>query len=322
MYLKLKILKLVNQTQLQIGKNMMLKYNSRIGIWNKEGKINIGDNFSIGYHSELYVWKNKIMIGNNSSINDNCKIYGNVRIGSNCLLASNIYVSSGIHTFSYNPYLPIKIQDNIYSNDKPVIIEDDCWIGFGVVIISGVYIGEGAVIGANSVVTKDVFPYTINAGVPSKPINKRLEFLNSFQEINVLNQDQLPFFYRGCNYQQFNDMNSIFKGLEIIEEESVFLLAKSNANLIRIKGYTDLTMDVQIYYSEMKYAEVKIDPGVFDLTIRLNYCLQKCKNKFQTFPQIITQQFDIVLVQITPTDRITKENNIFWKINSIGSYVE
>jgi acetyltransferase-like isoleucine patch superfamily enzyme len=53
-----------------------------------------------------------------------------------------------------------------------VTIEDDAWIGSGAVILPGVRIGRGAVVGANSVVTEDVPPLTVVAGLPARPIRQ------------------------------------------------------------------------------------------------------------------------------------------------------
>ena len=58
---------------------------------------------------------------------------------------------------------------------RPVRIEDDVWVGYGATIMHGVRIGEGAVVAAGALVTKDVEPYTIVGGVPAKPIRKRFE---------------------------------------------------------------------------------------------------------------------------------------------------
>jgi len=63
-----------------------------------------------------------------------------------------------------------KIADYVNSKKGKIIIEKDAWIGTGAVILPDITIGEGAVVGANSVVTKDVPPYTIVGGVPAKKI--------------------------------------------------------------------------------------------------------------------------------------------------------
>jgi acetyltransferase-like isoleucine patch superfamily enzyme len=56
---------------------------------------------------------------------------------------------------------------------KVTVIEDDVWIGYNSVIMAGVIIGRGAIVAASAVVTKDILPYTINAGVPAKKIGDR-----------------------------------------------------------------------------------------------------------------------------------------------------
>lgn len=62
-----------------------------------------------------------------------------------------------------------------WDNKGDIIVGNDVWIGYEAVILSGVTIGDGAIIGARAVVTKDVEPYTIVAGVPARPIRKRFD---------------------------------------------------------------------------------------------------------------------------------------------------
>ncbi len=62
-----------------------------------------------------------------------------------------------------------------WDNKGDIVIGSDVWIGYEAVILSGVHIGDGAIIGARAVVTKDVAPYTIVGGVPAKPIRKRFD---------------------------------------------------------------------------------------------------------------------------------------------------
>lgn len=72
-----------------------------------------------------------------------------------------------------------------WDNKGDIIVGNDVWIGYEAVILSGVTIGDGAVIGARAVVTKDVPPYTIVGGVPAKPIKKRFseESIKKLQSI-------------------------------------------------------------------------------------------------------------------------------------------
>ncbi len=62
-----------------------------------------------------------------------------------------------------------------WDNHGDIVVGNDVWIGYEAVILSGVTIGDGAVIGTRAVVTKDVPPYTIVGGIPAKPIRKRFD---------------------------------------------------------------------------------------------------------------------------------------------------
>ena len=62
-----------------------------------------------------------------------------------------------------------------WDNKGDIVIGNDVWIGYEAVIMAGVHIGNGAIIAARAVVTKDVPPYTIVGGVPARPIRKRFE---------------------------------------------------------------------------------------------------------------------------------------------------
>jgi virginiamycin A acetyltransferase len=72
-----------------------------------------------------------------------------------------------------------------WDNKGDIIIGNDVWIGYEAVIMSGIHIGNGAIIGTRAIVTKDVEPYTIVAGVPAKPIKKRfnVETIEKLQSI-------------------------------------------------------------------------------------------------------------------------------------------
>ena len=78
--------------------------------------------------------------------------------------------------------LDVKDIPKAWDNKGDIVIGNDVWIGYEAVIMAGVTIGDGAVIGARAVVTKDVPPYTIVGGIPAKPIKKRF----SQENINTL----------------------------------------------------------------------------------------------------------------------------------------
>lgn len=69
--------------------------------------------------------------------------------------------------------LDVKDITKAWDNKGDIIVENDVWIGYEAVILAGVTIGDGAIIGARAVVTKDVPPYTIVGGIPAKQIRKR-----------------------------------------------------------------------------------------------------------------------------------------------------
>ena len=120
-----------------------------------------------------------VSIGAGTTIQRRCSILGSTRVGAGCIFAPGVFVSSGTHPFREIPHLPIREQERRLAADgvefdRPVWIQDDCWIGTNAVVAPGVTVGKGSVIGANSVVTRDVQPYSILAGAPARPIGTRL----------------------------------------------------------------------------------------------------------------------------------------------------
>lgn len=107
-----------------------------------------------------------ITIGNNTRINGSCiHAYHLVKIGDNCLIAANCQIFDGNgHDLSF-PNVANRI--NTIGSFKPVVIEDHVWICTNTIVCPGVTIGKGAIVSANSVVTKDVPPMTIVAGNPA-----------------------------------------------------------------------------------------------------------------------------------------------------------
>ncbi len=105
--------------------------------------------------------------------------YRDFRIGKYCSIAQNVYIYTDNHPldkFSTHPFLYCKSHgaDEEISYSHPLTIGNDVWIGQNVVILPSCHtIGNGAVIGAGAIVTKDIEPYTINVGNPAKAIRRR-----------------------------------------------------------------------------------------------------------------------------------------------------
>lgn len=111
----------------------------------------------------------RLKIGSGTIIGDNTLLDARrgLTIGENVNISSNVSIYSGAHDHR-DPYFRSTPQTN-----RPITIGNRVWLGSNVIILTGVNIGEGAVCCAGCVVTKDVEPYTVVAGVPAKKVNER-----------------------------------------------------------------------------------------------------------------------------------------------------
>ena len=94
-------------------------------------------------------------------------------LGNKIMFGPNVTIMGGDHNASQLGQYMYDVKEKLPENDLPVIIEDDVWIGTGVIILKGVTIGTGSIVGAGSVVTKSCPPYSIMVGVPAKVVKKR-----------------------------------------------------------------------------------------------------------------------------------------------------
>lgn len=144
-------------------------------------KYSIGANFHAG--RDVFMWaKHNISIGDNFYIGKYSIIECDTQIGNNVILANHVsligrydhhYQQIGVPT-----RLSSQIRDKDYNwkgLDEKIVIEDDVWIGLGAIILSGVKIGQGSIVAAGSIVTKEVDAYSIYAGNPAKKIRNRFD---------------------------------------------------------------------------------------------------------------------------------------------------
>jgi len=123
------------------------------------------------FESGIYISDSRqLKIGKHARINENAFLQGSIQIGDYVMIAPNVSIYSKTHNH-HDVKAPMVLSGE--SETKTVIIEDDVWIGINTVILPGIKIGKGSIVGANSVVTKDVAPYTIVGGVPAKLIRSR-----------------------------------------------------------------------------------------------------------------------------------------------------
>lgn len=111
-------------------------------------------------------------IGDNSGIGEGARFYGKIVMGNDVMIGTECLIYTQNHAFE-NTEISMRLQGP--QAEKPVVIGNDVWIGGRVIILPGVHIGNGAIIGAVSVVTKDVPDYAIVGGNPAKIIRTRKE---------------------------------------------------------------------------------------------------------------------------------------------------
>ncbi len=111
-----------------------------------------------------------LSIGNGSGIGAFSKVPSDVVIGENVMIGQELLIFTQNHSMSR---IDIPMREQGMTPTKPVVIGNDVWIGARVTILPGVHIGDGAVIGAGAVVTKDVPSYEIWGGNPARLLKKR-----------------------------------------------------------------------------------------------------------------------------------------------------
>nr|WP_220628090.1 acyltransferase [Confluentibacter sediminis] len=133
-------------------------------------KFNIGKNSSF-LMTCVFDCAKHLSIGENSVVNARCRIdnRGGITIGNNVSISSDVTILTADHDMD---------SPDFAGRVRSVIVEDYVWVGTAAMIMPGVSIGKGAVVAAGAIVTKNVEPYHVVAGIPAKFIKERKRELN------------------------------------------------------------------------------------------------------------------------------------------------
>ncbi len=118
-----------------------------------------------------------IHFGNDVFIGSGAKFSSitSIRIGNKVMFGPNVTIMGGNHNIHEIGRYMADVKNKRPADDLPIVIEDDVWVGADAIILKGVTIKTGSVIGAGSVVTKDVPAYSIVGGIPAKVIKMRFD---------------------------------------------------------------------------------------------------------------------------------------------------
>ena len=133
--------------------------------------ISAGTDINIEHGAKLSPW---VMLGDHSGIGVHCEMNsiknGEIKIGNYVMMGPDCVIYTRNHSMSRTD-IPMQLQG--YEEPEPVEIGNDVWIGKRVIILPVFHIGDGCVIGAGAVVTKDIPPYSVVGGVPARVIKSR-----------------------------------------------------------------------------------------------------------------------------------------------------
>ena len=162
---------------LQAGKELIIEDYAEINARSTQ-KIILGNRVTIGKYAiirpgNLYGGEpgEGLVVGDHSNIGPYCYIgcSGHISIGNNVMISPRVSIYAENHVFDQ---IDTTIKSQGVKKEK-VVIEDDCWIASNSILLAGVTIGKGSVVAAGSVVTQDVPPYSVVAGVPARVIKNR-----------------------------------------------------------------------------------------------------------------------------------------------------
>lgn len=140
----------------------LFKVHGRNFIFDPDGSYSF-ETISVG--NEVYIGPGAVLLASLSSI---C-------IGNKVMFGPNVTIMGGDHNTSVIGKFMFDVKVKRAQDDQPVVIEDDVWIGTGAIILKGVHVGRGCIVAAGAVVTRNIPPYTIVAGIPARVLSVRFK---------------------------------------------------------------------------------------------------------------------------------------------------
>ena len=163
------------------------KIRNRLILWKNRHYMTAGANFTCGQGTRFWA-KDTIEIGDNCYFGRYCCIESDLKMGNQGLVANQVAMVGKLDHDLSVVETPIRsapeIRDPGYNpplGQRLITVGDDVWIGYGTIILSGVTIGHGAIIAAGSLVTKDIPPFEIHAGAPTRKIRDRFDSESDLQ---------------------------------------------------------------------------------------------------------------------------------------------
>jgi len=158
---------------LRLGKHVFIGDRVTVYADNGTGSVQIGDNSAVHQDSIIEVGRGgSVSIGSDTHIQPRLQIsayVGSVSIGSGVQIAPNC----AFYPYNHGAEPGVSMRKQELTSKGGIVVGDEAWLGYGVVVLDGVTIGHGAIIGAGSVVSRSVPPDSIAVGVPAKVIGRR-----------------------------------------------------------------------------------------------------------------------------------------------------
>nr|WP_279291024.1 DapH/DapD/GlmU-related protein [Pseudomonas sp. S25] len=120
----------------------------------------------------MFVFPNKVSLGEYCYVGSGCYLDGDITIGAYTMLANNVAIVGGDHAFGCPG---VTMRDGGREEWRHTALGRDVWVGHGAIILNGLSIGDGAIVAAGSVVTKNVEAFSVVAGNPARHLKWRFD---------------------------------------------------------------------------------------------------------------------------------------------------